>query len=171
MLHSVRRGEGPPLVLMAGIGMAGAAWDPVLDRLARERETWAVDLPGFGRSAWFADGAPCGIEALSDSVEAFLGEAGLERPHVAGNSLGGAVALELGRRDVVASVTALSPAGFASAVGGGSGTARCCSRTGSRARWSRAGARCSPARASGACSARRCSPTPSGSRPTRPTRT
>ncbi len=117
MLHSVRRGEGPPLVLIAGIGMAGAAWDPVLDRLARARETWAVDLPGFGRSAWVADGAPCGIEALSDSVETFLGEAGLKRPHVAGNSLGGAVALELGRRDVVASVTALSPAGFASRVG------------------------------------------------------
>ena len=118
MLHSVRRGEGPPLVLLAGIGLAGPAWDPVADRLAGERELWAVDLPGFGGSAAFAAGAPCGVEALADSVEAFLGEAGLERPHVAGNSLGGAVALELGRRGAVASVTALSPAGFAGATGG-----------------------------------------------------
>ena len=118
MLHSVRRGDGPPLVLLAGIGMAGAAWDPVADRLAGERELWAVDLPGFGGSAAFAAGAPCGVEALADSVEAFLGEAGLERPHAAGNSLGGAVALELGRRGAVASVTALSPAGFAGATGG-----------------------------------------------------
>jgi len=118
MLHSVRRGEGPPLVLLAGIGMAGPAWDPVADRLAGERELWAVDLPGFGGSAAFAAGAPCGVEALADSVEAFLGEAGLERPHAAGNSLGGAVALELGRRGAVASVTALSPAGFAGATGG-----------------------------------------------------
>ena len=117
MLHSVRRGEGPPLVLLAGIGMAGAAWDPVVDRLAPEREVWSVDLPGFGGSAAFGDGAPCGIEALADSVAAFLGDAGLDRPHVAGNSLGGGVALELGRRDRVASVTALSPAGFAGPVG------------------------------------------------------
>ncbi len=36
MLHSVRRGEGPPLVLLAGIGMAGPAWDPVADRLAAD---------------------------------------------------------------------------------------------------------------------------------------
>ena len=76
-----------------------------------------VDLPGFGGSAAFDTGAPCGLDALSDAVEGFLGAAGLDRPHVAGNSLGGAVALELGRRGVVASVTALSPAGFASAAG------------------------------------------------------
>jgi pimeloyl-ACP methyl ester carboxylesterase len=117
MLHSLRRGEGPPLVLLAGIGMAGAAWDPVADRLERERELWAVDLPGFGRSAALAEGAPCGMETLADSVQAFLADAGLQRPHVAGNSLGGAVALELGRRDAVASVTALSPLGFAGAAG------------------------------------------------------
>ena len=118
MLHSVRRGDGPPLVLLAGIGMAAAAWDPVADRLARERELWAVDLPGFGGSTPFAAGAPSGIEALADHVEAFLGESGLDRPHAAGNSLGGAIALELGRRGAVASVTALSPAGFAGAAGG-----------------------------------------------------
>jgi pimeloyl-ACP methyl ester carboxylesterase len=117
MLHSVRRGQGPPLVLLAGIGMAGAAWDPVADRLARERQLWAVDLPGFGRSVALAEGAPCGVEALADSVQASLLSAGLERAHVAGNSLGGAVALELGRRDAVASVTALSPVGFAGAAG------------------------------------------------------
>jgi pimeloyl-ACP methyl ester carboxylesterase len=117
MLHSVRRGEGPPLVLLAGIGMAGAAWDPVADRLQRERELWAVDLPGFGRSVALPEGAPCGIEALTDNVATFLADAGIERPHVAGNSLGGAVALELGRRDLVASVTALSPVGFAGAAG------------------------------------------------------
>ena len=43
---------------------------------------------------------------------AFLDGSRLERPHVAGNSLGGVVALELARRGHVASATALSPAGF-----------------------------------------------------------
>jgi pimeloyl-ACP methyl ester carboxylesterase len=112
-LHHVREGHGPPLVLLAGIGSSTAAWRPVVPRLAREREVWRVDLPGFGRSAVFPAGAPHGVDALAAAAATFIAEAGLERPHVAGNSLGGAVALELGRRDLVASVTALSPAGFA----------------------------------------------------------
>ena len=116
-LHHVREGAGPPLVLLAGIGMSGAAWGPVVPRLAAERDVWSVDLPGFGRSQAFAAGDPYGLEALTDAAEQFLEEAGLRRPHVAGNSLGGAVALELGRRDAVASVTALSPAGFAGRAG------------------------------------------------------
>jgi pimeloyl-ACP methyl ester carboxylesterase len=116
-LHHVREGAGPPLVLLAGIGCSGAAWRPVVPRLAAEREVWRVDLPGFGRSEALPAGDPCGIEALADATERFFGEAGLERPHVAGNSLGGAVGLELGRRDRVASVTALSPAGFAGRAG------------------------------------------------------
>ena len=87
-LHHVRDGSGPPLVLLAGIGMDGSAWAPVLDRLTPEREVWRVDLPGFGGSAAIEDG-PCGIDALADAAERFLAASGLERPHVAGNSLGG----------------------------------------------------------------------------------
>jgi pimeloyl-ACP methyl ester carboxylesterase len=116
-LHFVREGDGPPLVLIAGIGSSGSAWNAVVPLLAREREVWRVDLPGFGRSAAFPPGEPCGLDALTDAAQAFLADHGLDRPHVAGNSLGGAVGLELGRRDAVASVTALSPAGFASRGG------------------------------------------------------
>jgi pimeloyl-ACP methyl ester carboxylesterase len=116
-LHHVREGAGPPLVLLAGIGMSGSAYAPVVGRLAAEREVWSVDLPGFGRSEALPAGDPCGIEALGDAAELFISEAGLARPHVAGNSLGGGVALELGRRGAVASVTAISPAGFAGWAG------------------------------------------------------
>ena len=116
-LHHDREGDGPPLVLLAGIGSSGAAWRPVVPLLAAERDVWRVDLPGFGRSAALPGGDPCGIEALADAADVFLSQAGLERPHVAGNSLGGAVGLELGRRGSVASVTALSPAGFAGWAG------------------------------------------------------
>ena len=45
-------------------------------------------------------------------MEQWFAEQGLGRPHVAGNSMGGAIALELARRGAVASATALSPAGF-----------------------------------------------------------
>ena len=44
--------------------------------------------------------------------KAFLDEQGLDRPHVAGNSLGGRIALEAGANGHARSVTALSPAGF-----------------------------------------------------------
>ncbi len=52
------------------------------------------------------------IEALLAAVTGLLDELGLDRPHVAGNSLGGRLALEAGAAGRAASVTALSPAGF-----------------------------------------------------------
>ena len=107
MLAHSRTGEGPPLVLVHGIGLDRAAWDPVLPLLSREREVFAVDLPGFGASPLL--GGPPTVAALATAVE----ELGLYRPHVAGNSLGGGIALELGRRGWAGSVCAISPIGFA----------------------------------------------------------
>ena len=49
-LAHVRRGSGPPLALIHGIGSQWQMWQPVLDRLTREREVVALDLPGFGDS-------------------------------------------------------------------------------------------------------------------------
>jgi pimeloyl-ACP methyl ester carboxylesterase len=111
-LHHVRRGSGAPLVLLHGLGMDWRAWEPVLDRLAERHDVIALDAPGFGASAPLPGGAPPTVWALADAIAAFLGELGIARPHVAGNSMGGAIALELARRRVVASATALSPAGF-----------------------------------------------------------
>jgi pimeloyl-ACP methyl ester carboxylesterase len=105
-----RRGEGEPLVLIHGIGSQWQIWIPVLDALARERDVIALDLPGFGGSP-VLDARPT-TEALADAVAAFLDEHGVADPHVAGNSLGGGIALELGRAGRASSVTALSPIGF-----------------------------------------------------------
>ena len=107
-----REGSGPPLVLLAGIGMNATAWRPVRERLAAERELTLIDLPGFGNSAALPDDTDSTIHALTDAVARCLPKIGPERPHVAGNSLGGTVGLELARRGAVASVTAISPAGF-----------------------------------------------------------
>jgi pimeloyl-ACP methyl ester carboxylesterase len=107
------------LVLIHGLGSRRGAWRPVADRIAPQREVVGVDLPGFGDSP--PDGTPPAVDALSQRLQGFFGELGLERPHVAGNSLGGAVALELGRRGAARSVTAFSPVGFA----GRTGTAWC----------------------------------------------
>ena len=111
-IHFHREGSGPPLVLLHGIGHHWQAWRPVIDRLAPAFDIIACDLPGFGRS----DALPAQVEptipAYADTFARFFGELGVDRPHVAGNSMGGAIALELARRDAVASATALSPAGF-----------------------------------------------------------
>ncbi|MGV9689986.1 alpha/beta fold hydrolase [Streptomyces sp. NPDC003444] len=107
-----RRGAGEPLLLLHGIGHHWQAWEPVLDVLAAERDVIAVDLPGFGASDALPEGAPYGLSTVVPVLGAFCGALGVERPHVAGNSLGGLLALELGREKLVRSVTALSPAGF-----------------------------------------------------------
>lgn len=107
-----RVGSGPPLVLIHGIGSRWQVWDPVLRQLASERELIALDLPGFGASPMPAPGTPPGVASLTRLVGEFLDELGVQQPHVAGNSLGGLVALELAKQGRVRSVTGLSPAGF-----------------------------------------------------------
>ncbi|MBG0827677.1 alpha/beta fold hydrolase [Planomonospora sp. ID67723] len=107
-----RRGAGAPLILVHGIGHHWQAWLPVLDRLAAERDVIAVDLPGFGVSPPLPPGTPYTAETLADAVESFCAVLGIREPHVAGNSLGGYVALELASRGVVRTACALSPAGF-----------------------------------------------------------
>ena len=109
-LAYVRRGDGPPLVLIHGVGSQWQMWEPVLDRLARERDVIALDLPGFGDSPPLRE-TPS-VEALARAVSELLAGLGIERPHAAGNSLGGGVALEMGRHGHARSVCVLSPAGF-----------------------------------------------------------
>jgi pimeloyl-ACP methyl ester carboxylesterase len=109
-LAHVRRGSGPPLVLIHGIGSQWQVWKPVLDRLSREREVVAVDLPGFGDSA--ALEAEPTVEALATAVGEFLDGIGLAGAHAAGNSLGGGVALAMAHAGTARSACVLSPAGF-----------------------------------------------------------
>ncbi|MET9433122.1 alpha/beta fold hydrolase [Streptomyces sp. NPDC006551] len=107
-----RRGAGEPLLLLHGIGHHWQAWEPVLDVLAAERDVVAVDLPGFGASPALPEGCAYDLSTVVPVLGAFCEALGIDRPHVAGNSLGGLLSLRLGREKLVRSVTALSPAGF-----------------------------------------------------------
>jgi pimeloyl-ACP methyl ester carboxylesterase len=111
-----RVGSGEPLLLLHGIGHHRQAWDPVIHILAAEREVIAVDLPGFGESPALPEGLTHDLSTVVPALGALCEALEIERPHVAGNSLGGLLALELGREKLVRSVTALSPAGFWSPV-------------------------------------------------------
>jgi pimeloyl-ACP methyl ester carboxylesterase len=100
-----------PLLLIHGLGASGRVWEPVLP-LLEEREVVVLDMPGFGQ----APGLPAGTAPTAANLAAALHRdcerLGIERPHVAGNSLGGWVGLEMGRTGWAASVTAISPAGL-----------------------------------------------------------
>jgi pimeloyl-ACP methyl ester carboxylesterase len=109
MLAHERTGSGTPLLLLHGLGMCKEVWRPVIPLLAREHEVIAVDLPGFGDSRAGAET----VDEMADELVAFTGALGLEQPHVAGNSMGGGLALALATRGRVRSACAISPIGFA----------------------------------------------------------
>ena len=107
-----RFGAGPPLVLLHGIGHRRQAWDVVVPRLAPYRDLIVVDLPGHGESPPLETSGRSVGDALVADILGLLDELGLERPHFAGSSLGGRIALEAAVLDRAATVTAISPAGF-----------------------------------------------------------
>jgi pimeloyl-ACP methyl ester carboxylesterase len=111
-VNQVRRGTGEPLVLVHGIGHRWQAWTPVLDRLAAYHDVIAIDLPGFGESPVPDGGMPRDMAATVVMLAGYFAAEGLDRPHLAGYSLGGAIALELAAAGHARSATALSPAGF-----------------------------------------------------------
>jgi pimeloyl-ACP methyl ester carboxylesterase len=110
-LRFERRGKGPPLLLLHGLGSSLRMWDPVRPLLESRMDVIALDLPGHGESpaASYLASSP---RALALTIEAFLDRLGLQTAHLAGNSLGGWLALELAKMGRARSVTALSPAGL-----------------------------------------------------------
>jgi pimeloyl-ACP methyl ester carboxylesterase len=111
-LAFTRVGSGEPLVLLHALGLSRAAWSPVLADLSARFDVLAVDLPGFGDSPPLPPGVEPEPAALARGVADLLDELGVVAPHVAGNSLGGWVALELAGIRPVASLALLSPAGM-----------------------------------------------------------
>jgi len=109
-----RTGTGPALALLHPLGSDRSVWAPVIGLLAAERDVIAVDLPGFGDSPPLAPGIVPHPRELAAAVIGLLTELGLDggRAHLAGNSLGGWVALEAALAGAVASVTAIAPAGL-----------------------------------------------------------
>jgi len=111
-LDQHRGGSGEPLVLVHGLGHTWRGWKPMLPLLEEHFDVLAVDLPGFGYSPPLPPGTESTPETLADAVENAMDAAGFERAHIAGNSLGGWIALELARRGRAVTVVALSPAGM-----------------------------------------------------------
>ena len=103
---------GDPVVLVHGFGGDKNSWLFVQQPLAEERTVHAVDLPGHGASS--KDVGDGGLTTLADTVSGFLAALGVQRAHLVGHSLGGAVVAALARAapGTVASLTLLAPAGY-----------------------------------------------------------
>ena len=88
-LHYEIRGEGPPLLLIAGIASDGASWGPLLPLLP-ERQLILIDNRGSGQSRV---AGPIEVEEMAGDCAALLDHLGLEAVDVVGHSLGGTIGL------------------------------------------------------------------------------
>lgn len=93
-IHYDRVGTGPAVLLLQGVGLAGAAWRPQVEGLAGGFTLVTVDNRGAGGST-MVDVATLSVEQMAADAVAVLDHAGIERAHVAGHSMGGAIATEL----------------------------------------------------------------------------
>lgn len=118
-LYARAKGSGTTaMVLLHGFGGGCDDWYDIQPDLSRDGLVLAYDLPGHGRS--LAHAAAGNASAMAKAILADLAERGIERAHVAGFSMGGAVACLMGLRapDRVASLTLLAPGGFGPFING-----------------------------------------------------
>lgn len=111
LAHEVH-GSGEPLVLVHGLTHRRQAWYPVLEHLTDHREVILVDLPGHGESPDLVVRGGDVQATIREDLNAAMVALGLDRPHMAGNSLGGRISLEAAADGLVRSATTLSPAAF-----------------------------------------------------------
>ncbi len=86
--------DGPPVVLLHGLGATGASMLPLLPDLARDFRVLLPDVPGSGSSG--APASPYSSAWFAAWLAAFQGETSASPAVLVGNSLGGRVALEAG---------------------------------------------------------------------------
>jgi len=108
----LREGDGVPVLLLHGFGADLNTWMFTQPALAEGRRVIALDLPGHGGSA--KDVGAGNAESLTAAVDAAVGALGLERIHLVGHSMGGAVAasLALQRPELATTLTLIASAGL-----------------------------------------------------------
>lgn len=106
------------VVLLHGFGGTHRTWDAIAADLAADTRVLAYDLPGHGGSLDVPDAGPAKIAVRA--ILADLAARGLDRVHVAGHSMGGAIAamMALADPDRIASLTLLAPGGFGEEING-----------------------------------------------------
>jgi pimeloyl-ACP methyl ester carboxylesterase len=111
-ISALSAGRGPEtIVCVHGLGGTKASFLPTVNALADDHRVVAIDLPGFGESDK-PIGAPYDARWFARSVFAAMDALGIERAHIAGNSMGGRVGIEAGLtdRERTGALVLLSPA-------------------------------------------------------------
>jgi pimeloyl-ACP methyl ester carboxylesterase len=106
-----KRSSDPSLVLLRPAGFGPASWAAVAERFPGYTHVVSIDVPGHREVPGLTRDREL-IGWLAEQVATRVRALGLDRPHVVGHSLGGAVALELARRVRLAAVTTLCAIGF-----------------------------------------------------------
>jgi pimeloyl-ACP methyl ester carboxylesterase len=108
--------DGPPLVLLHGLGGSRSNWAFLAPELARTRRVLLVDLPGHGRSS--ALPAAPGLGPYADRVAKLIEEEGLAPADVVGHSFGGLVGIRLAvrRPELVRGLVLAAAAGITSST-------------------------------------------------------
>ncbi|MBI5210398.1 MAG: alpha/beta hydrolase [Elusimicrobia bacterium] len=90
--HVRSAGEGPPVILLHGLGASSYSWRYVLPALGERFKVFAPDWPGFGRSGqpWDFDYS---VDGFVRWLLAFMDALGLGRAALVGNSMGGMLSL------------------------------------------------------------------------------
>jgi pimeloyl-ACP methyl ester carboxylesterase len=94
-ISTLTMGSGPDVLLLHGLGGAKSSFFDAAAALSQRYRVHALDLPGFGASSKPAT-APYTARYFAETVHATMDALGISRAHVAGNSMGGRVAIELG---------------------------------------------------------------------------
>jgi pimeloyl-ACP methyl ester carboxylesterase len=110
-VSTLTMGAGPDVLLLHGLGGAKSSFFDTAAALSKSYRVHALDLPGFGSSSKPAT-APYTARWFAETVRETMDALGIARAHVAGNSMGGRVAIELGLRhpERVAGLALLCPA-------------------------------------------------------------
>jgi len=111
-------GEGPPIVLVHGFGADLNAWMFNHPALAERRRVVAIDLPGHGGSV--KDIGAGDADAFAAAAADALAALGIDRAHLVGHSMGGAIAVRLAEQmpQRVASLTLIASAGLGPEING-----------------------------------------------------
>jgi pimeloyl-ACP methyl ester carboxylesterase len=104
-------GDPEPIVLLHGVAMSGFVWGVVVPMLSTRHRVYAPTAVGH-LGGPVVQRRPATVSYQVDWAESYLNEQDIERAHLAGNSMGAFVAIELARRGRALSVSAFAPGGF-----------------------------------------------------------
>jgi pimeloyl-ACP methyl ester carboxylesterase len=86
-------GEGPPVLLIQGVGVHGGGWRPQVEALERSYRCLSFDNRGMGKSQ--PPGTRLSVAGMAGDARALIDAEGWESAHLVGHSLGGLIAMQL----------------------------------------------------------------------------